>query len=156
MVVHSVAWLTYGLMGRNLQFMKIVSSSSSNFSFLSSDLCDRPRVAKSLSNTTKTTRSSKSGENEAGLRGYAVSVRRQLRLALGKAHVFIERTSALLSEKKVTQVGCQLWSGLFCYATGFIRPLFSVLQDIFLFFVSSTKRARPPAECQSRSATKSW
>ena len=39
----------------------------------------------------------------------------------------------------MTQVGCQHWSGLFCYATGFIRPLFSVLQDIFLFIVDFDK-----------------
>ena len=71
-----------------------------------------------------------------------------LRVALEKGHGFVARTCALLAEDQVTQVGCQHWSGLFCSAAGFRRPVFSILEEIFVFIVEfetakETKKRMP-------------
>ena len=54
-----------------------------------------------------------------------------LRVAPEKSHRFVAKTCALLAEKKVTQVACQHWAGLYCFGAGFRRPLFSVVEEIF-------------------------
>ena len=71
----------------------------------------------------------------AVLGGELDGIKGVLRVALEKAHGFVSRTCALFAEEQVTQVGCQHWSGLFCFAARFRRPLFSLLEEIFVFIV---------------------
>ena len=56
------------------------------------------------------------------------------------------QTCALLSVSKATQVACQQWSGHFCFAAGFRRPLFAVLEQIFSFIVEMEDPQMPAAE----------
>ena len=58
-----------------------------------------------------------------------------LGVAPAKGHSFVAKTCALLSVPKATQVTCPHWAGLFCFAAGFRRPLFAVLEQIFAFIV---------------------
>ena len=69
------------------------------------------------------------------LGGELDGVRGSLGVAPDKGHKFVGKTCALLSVPKATQVACQHWSGLYCVAAGFRRPLFSVLEEIFSFIV---------------------
>ena len=62
-------------------------------------------------------------------------IRGTLGVAPDKGHSFVAKTCALLSVPKATQVICQHWSGLFCFAAGFRRPLFAGLEQIFSFIV---------------------
>ena len=71
--------------------------------------------------------------NGAILGGELDGVRGSLGVAPDKGHKFVGKTCALLSVPKATQVACQHWSGLYCFAAGFRRPLFSVLEEIFSF-----------------------
>ena len=69
-----------------------------------------------------------------------------LRVGPDKSHQFVGRTCALLAEDQVTQVGCQHWTGLYCFSAGFRRPLFSVVESIFTFiigFESSGEKSAP-------------
>ena len=47
----------------------------------------------------------------------------------------------MLSIPKASQVSCQHWSRLFCFAAGFRRPLFAVLEQIFGFIVEMDGKA---------------
>ena len=59
-----------------------------------------------------------------------------LRHRRDKTRNLFNRTLALLALQEVGQAAVQHWSGLFCFAAGFQRPLFSVLQDVFQFVSS--------------------
>ena len=69
--------------------------------------------------------------NGAILGGELDGIRGSLGVAPDKSHKFVCKTCALLSVSKASQVACQHWSGLYCFAAGFRRPLFSVLEEIF-------------------------
>ena len=69
------------------------------------------------------------------LGGELDGIRGSLGIAPEKGHNFIGKTCALLSVPKATQVACQHWCGLFCFAAGFKRPLFAVMEKIFSFIV---------------------
>lgn len=53
--------------------------------------------------------------------------------ARDKGHKLMATTFALLSESKVTQASMQHWAGVACFAAGFRRPCFSILEGIFTF-----------------------
>ena len=72
-----------------------------------------------------------------------------LRVAPEKTHRFVARTAGLLADTCVTQVACQHWSGLFCFSAGFRRPLFSILEDIFIFIMEQDKSAKTLHEMPS-------
>ena len=73
--------------------------------------------------------------NGAILGGELDGIRGSLSVAPEKGHKFVGKTCALLSVSRATQVACQHWSGLYCFAVGFRRPLFSVLEEMFGFIV---------------------
>ena len=72
-------------------------------------------------------------------------IRGALSIAPEKGHKFVGKTCALLTVPKATQVACQHWSGLFCFAAGFRRPLFAVLEQIFGFIVEMEDPGIPAA-----------
>ena len=84
------------------------------------------------------------------LGGELDGIRGTLSIAPEKGHKFVGKTCALLTVPKATQVACQHWSGLFCFAAGFRLPLFSVLEQIFGFIVEM-EDPQPP-ETYSRVA----
>ena len=50
-----------------------------------------------------------------------------------KGHKFLQTTLALLAMKSPSQAALQHWAGTACFAAGFRRPIFSVLEEIFTF-----------------------
>jgi hypothetical protein len=54
-----------------------------------------------------------------------------LRHVRTKSHALSVKTLALLSMARTTQAPLQHWAGVYCFAAGFRRCLFSVLQDNF-------------------------
>ena len=79
------------------------------------------------------------------LGGELDGVRGALSIAPEKGHKFVGKTCALLSVPKASQVACQHWCGLFCFAAGFRRPLFAVLEQIFGFIVKMEDPGIPAA-----------
>ena len=57
-----------------------------------------------------------------------------------KGHGLVAKSVALLTVPRVTQVACQHWAGVFCFAAGFRRPLFAVAEQIFAFIVKLDDR----------------
>lgn len=54
-----------------------------------------------------------------------------LRHERAKSHKLMNKTLALLSFPAVAQAPLQHWAGVYAFAAGFRRPLFSVLQELF-------------------------
>ena len=69
------------------------------------------------------------------LGGELDGIRGTLGVAAEKGHKFVGKTCALLSVRNVAQVACQHWAGVYCFAAGFRRPMFSVLEQFFTFIV---------------------
>ena len=53
--------------------------------------------------------------------------------AKGKSNKLFNKTAALLTMKSGTQAAAQHWCGLYCFAAGLRRPIFSALQELFTF-----------------------
>ena len=53
------------------------------------------------------------------------------------------KTSVLFTFGQVSQTHVQHWCGLFCFASGFRRPLFSILQEVFRSSRISQSRLAP-------------
>ena len=74
------------------------------------------------------------------LGGELDGIRGTLGVSPEKGHSFVAKTCAILSVQKSTQVICQHWAGLFCFAAGFRRPLFAVLEQFVSFIVEMDSR----------------
>lgn len=65
--------------------------------------------------------------------------------ARDKGFMIMATTLTLLSKDLVTQANMQHWAGIACFAAGFRRPSFSVLESIFTF-ISSESWVRYPSQ----------
>ena len=67
------------------------------------------------------------------LGGEIDGVRGSIQHARPKGHKLLLTTMALLTHKAPSQAALQHWAGVACFAAGFCRPVFSVLEEIFTF-----------------------
>ncbi|CAK0908038.1 unnamed protein product, partial [Prorocentrum cordatum] len=76
------------------------------------------------------------------LGGELDGVRGTLAVERGKGHALISKALALLTRRAWPAAGLQHWIGGYCFAAGFRRPTFSVLQECFGFAAAAETKAQ--------------
>ena len=99
-------------------------------------LADFVRVCSSLGLPLNTGKAVVESYNTTLLGGEIDGVKGTLRHDRAKGHAFANQTLALLSQPETGQAAMQHWAGIYAFAAGFRRPLFSVLEETFGFIVS--------------------